>query len=226
MRCCDWRSFAQQWRQLADDVQGGKLASGPFALLGLTAAARDQLLCSRTWVRDKCPGSPTPLFRGERYAHEKIRIGYLSADFREYPMAYLMAGVFERHDRARFETLAFSFGPDGRSPMHGRLKEAFSQFIDVRQVSDRQIAQQLRDQEVDIAVDLMGFTRAARTSILALRPAPVQVNYLGYPATMGADCIDYIIADRFVIPPQSRAAIPKSRVSARHFPGDRRPPIA
>jgi protein O-GlcNAc transferase len=204
MQCCDWRSFAQQWRQLADDVQSGTLASGPFALLDLTAAARDQLLCSRTWVRDKCPGSPNPLFRGERYTHEKIRIGYLSADFREHPMAYLMAGVFERHDRARFQTLAFSFGPDGRSPMRDRLKEAFSRFVDVRQASDRQIAQQLRDQEVDIAVDLMGFTRAARTGILALRPAPVQVNYLGYPATMGADYIDYIIADRFVIPPQSQ----------------------
>jgi protein O-GlcNAc transferase len=204
MQCCDWRSLADEWRQLADGVKAGTGASGPFALLGLTAAARDQLQCSQTWVRDKYPGSPTPLFRGERYTHDKIRIGYLSGDFHEHPMTYLMAGVFERHDRARFETLAFSFGPDWQSPMRGRLKAAFSQFIDVRHASDRQIAQQLRDRELDIAVDLMGFTRNARTGILALRPAPVQVNYLGYPATMGADYIDYIIADRFVIPPQSQ----------------------
>jgi protein O-GlcNAc transferase len=204
MQCCDWRSFADEWRQLANDVQAGTAASAPFTLLGLTAAAHDQLLCSRTWVRDKHPGSLTPIFSGERYTHDKIRIGYLSGDFREHPMAYLMAGVFERHDRARFETLALSFSPDGQSPMRSRLKAAFSQFIDVRHASDRQIAQQLRDLEVDIAVDLMGFTREARTGILALRPAPVQVNYLGYPATMGADYIDYIIADRFVIPPQSQ----------------------
>jgi protein O-GlcNAc transferase len=204
MQCCDWRSFADDWRQLAADVQAGTGVTGPFALLGLTAAARDQLLCSRTWVREKCPGPTTPIFRGEQYAHDKIRIGYLSGDFREHPMAYLMAGVFERHDRSRFETLAFSFGPDEQSLMRSRLKEAFSQFIDVRHATDRQIAQQLRDREVDIAVDLMGFTRDARTAVLALRPAPVQVNYLGYPATMGADYIDYIIADRFVIPPQSQ----------------------
>jgi protein O-GlcNAc transferase len=200
MQCGDWDSFAHQSQQLMIDVRAAQPVSGPLALLGVSASARDQLTCAQTWVRDKCPPSTTSLFRGESYTHDRIRVAYLSGDFHDHPVSRLMSGVFDRHDPARFETIAVSFGPERDGAMRQQLKGAFRRFIDAHHESDRQIVDQLRDLKVDIAVDLMGFTRDARTSILAMRPAPVQVNYLGYPGTMGAPYIDYIIADRFVIP--------------------------
>jgi protein O-GlcNAc transferase len=204
MQCCDWRSFADQARQLINDVRAHRAVCGPFELLSLSADAADQLTSARDWVFDKCPPSPKRIWRGERYANKKIRIAYLSADFHDHPMSYLMSGVFERHDRARFETFALSFGPDWQCESRTRLKGAFSRFIDVRHESDQHVAALLHDMRVDIAIDLMGFTRDARTGIFARRPAPIQVNYLGYPATMGAEYIDYIIADRFAIPAGSQ----------------------
>jgi protein O-GlcNAc transferase len=204
MLCCDWRSFAPDLARLTERVRAGKRASGPFAMLGLSPSARDQLACAQTWVRDRRPASAIPVWKGERYRHDRIRVAYLSADLHDHPVSYLMAGVFERHDRTRFETTAVSFGRDHASEMRMRLKGAFDRFLDVQNEGDRDVASRLRDLEIDIAVDLMGFTRDARTGILALRPAPVQVNYIGYPATMGADYVDYIIADRFVIPAQSQ----------------------
>jgi protein O-GlcNAc transferase len=204
MQCCDWSSFADQARQLIDDVRAHRYASGPFELLSISADAADQLTSARDWVYHKCPPPPKGIWQGERYFNEKIRIAYLSANFHDHPMSYLMSGVFERHDSTRFETFALSFGPDWQCESRTRLKRAFSRFIDVRHESDRHIAALLHDMRVDIAVDLMGFTRDARTGIFARRPAPIQVNYLGYPATMGAEYIDYIIADRFAIPAGSR----------------------
>jgi protein O-GlcNAc transferase len=205
MHCCDWRGWADSLQRLERQVRDGVCASNPFALLGLSASAGDQLLCAKTWVRNKCPASLAPLWRGETDADDKIRVAYLSADFRDHPLAVLMAGVFEQHDHARFETTALSFGLDAPSEMRTRLKAAFDRFIDVRHDSDEEAAWRLRELKVDIAVDLMGFTRDARTGILALRPAPVQVNYLGLNATMGADYVDYILADHYVIPEGSQS---------------------
>src|SRR5262249_9272024 len=130
----------------------------------------------------------------------RVRIAYLSADFREHAVAYLIAGLFERHDRSRFEITGISFGPDLQSDIRRRLKLSFECFIDARLQSDQEIAELIRGREIDIAVDLNGFTEDARTNVFARRPAPLQVNYLGYPGTMGAEYIDYILADRTVIP--------------------------
>jgi predicted O-linked N-acetylglucosamine transferase (SPINDLY family) len=128
-------------------------------------------------------------------------VAYLSADFHDHATAYLMAEFFERHDSTRFETIAISFGPDRQDGMRQRLRQAFGQFIDVRGHSDAEVAQLLRSLEVDIAVDLKGYTQDCRTGILARRCAPVQVNYLGFPGTMGAPYIDYIVGDATVTPP-------------------------
>jgi predicted O-linked N-acetylglucosamine transferase (SPINDLY family) len=204
MHCCDWRGHEEQAAQLTSDVRAGKRCAAPFVFLAITDSAEDQLRCSRTWVHDKCPPSKTPLWQGERYRHERIRLAYLSADLHEHPLGFLTAGLFEGHDQKRFETIAVSFGPDTQGAMRSRLKAAFERFIDVWPQSDREVAELLRKLEVDIVVDLMGFTLGARTGILALRPAPVQVNYLGYPGAMGADYIDYILADRFVIPEEQK----------------------
>ena len=111
-----------------------------------------------------------------------------------------MAGLFEQHDRSRFEITGISFGPDQQSDMRRRLKLSFEYFIDARLQSDQEVAELIRSREIDVAVDLKGFTEDARTNVFGRRPAPVQVNYLGYPGTMGAEYIDYILADRVVIP--------------------------
>ena len=138
---------------------------------------------------------------GERYHHDRIRLAYLSADFHQHPTAQLMAELFERHDRTRFEVTAVAFGPDDGSPMRARLKQAFDHFEDVRgQERSRRWRQWLRAREIDIAVDLNGHTHGARPGIFAHRPAPVQVNYLVYPGTTGAPFMDYILADRIVLP--------------------------
>ena len=200
MRICDWGDLGRDWSRLRAGVQAGKRCATPFALLPTNASSAEQLLSARIWTADKNPPATNPVWRGERYHHERIRIAYLSADFHDHPMAILMAGLFEQHDRSRFETIALSFGADPQNEMRSRLKGAFERFIDVRQVSDREIAELMRELEVDIAVDLMGFTAGSRTGIFAFRPAPIQVNYLGYAGTLGADYIDYILADRMVVP--------------------------
>jgi predicted O-linked N-acetylglucosamine transferase (SPINDLY family) len=201
---CDWRDLPGLTSKLLDRVQKGEPAATPFVLLAATDSSRLQLQCAGAYVAKEHPPADCLLWRGERYAHERIRIAYLSADFRDHAVAYLTAGLFEHHDRTKFETIAISFSPHNRDEMQGRIRNAFENFVDARIKSDREVANLLRELDVDIAVDLMGFTLHSRLGILAFRPAPIQVNYLGYPGTMGADYIDYIIADRYVVPARLR----------------------
>ena len=133
----------------------------------------------------------------------KIRVGYFSADFHQHAVCVQMIDLFERHDRSQFEIVGFSFGSD-KDEMTDRVSAAMDRFIDVRSLSDREVAELSRKLEVDIAVDLMGFTDHFRLGIFAQRAAPIQVNYLGYPGTMGADYIDYLIADPTVVPESAR----------------------
>ena len=158
-----------------------------------------QLRASRIYARDVCPNGVAQ-WQGPRYRHDRIRLAYLSSDFRAHATGYVMAELFERHDRTRFETVAISFGPDDGSEIRARLQAAFEHFVDVGQKSDREIADLMRNIEVDIAVDLKGFTENARPGIFALRPAPVAASYMGFVATMGVNFMDYIIADRTLIP--------------------------
>jgi protein O-GlcNAc transferase len=198
LRICDWTSLQDDAAQLLRTIRERRPLSVPFASLMIPSSPADQLQCARRYVQEQ-PAYP-PIWRGEIYAHERIRVAYLSADFREHATAYLTAGLFEHHDRSRFEVTGISFGEDDHSPARRRLEDAFDRFIDVRSSSDGDIAELLRRLEIDIAVDLMGFTKDARLNVLARRPAPIQVNYLGYPATMGAGYIDYMIADSTVVP--------------------------
>jgi predicted O-linked N-acetylglucosamine transferase (SPINDLY family) len=201
LQCCDWRGFTEMRMEIESGLRAGRRVIPPFEYLALCRNAADQHACARIFARDKFPAQP-PLWRGERYRHDRIRIAYLSADFRNHAVASLMAGVFEHHDKSRFETIAFSFGVEKTGPMRARLEAAFEHFIDVERSSDQEIAKRLRQMEVDIAVDLMGHTGESRPGVLSFRAAPVQVLYLGYAGTMGTDFLDYIIADRIVIPEQ------------------------
>jgi protein O-GlcNAc transferase len=201
LHCSDWTGYADNARKLVDAVSAGNRSDAPFSFLSVSQSAALQLQCAGIFVEDKYPPSSAPLWTGRRYDHDRIRVAYLSADFHNHATAYLMAGLFEAHNKERFETTAISFGPDTGDDMRERLKSAFDHFIDVRERSDRDVAMLLQEREIDIAVDLKGFTAYGRTGILAHRAAPIQVNYLGYPGTLGADYIDYIIADQHVIPP-------------------------
>ena len=141
-----------------------------------------------------------PLRVSRRHSGERLRIGYLSADFHQHATAYLTAGVFEHHDPREFESHAYSYGPDDGSATRQRLLNAFEHFVDIRGLDHAAAAQRIRDDDIDILVDLKGYTRQARPEILAQRPAPLQVNWLGYPGTMAVDFMDYIIVDSTVVP--------------------------
>jgi predicted O-linked N-acetylglucosamine transferase (SPINDLY family) len=198
---CDWGDMADDFALLVTDVRAGKCAVNPVDFLVMSDCAQDQLRCAQIFAHRHYPAQATPLWRGERYRHDRIRVAYLSADFRSHPLAFLLAGLFEKHDRQGFEVFGYSFGPTDQSAYACRIRDGFEHFFEVDGRSDRDVAQSLRDQEVDIAIDLMGPTLLARTGVFAHRPCPLQVNYLGCPATMGTDLMDYIIADAFVIPP-------------------------
>jgi protein O-GlcNAc transferase len=201
---CDWTDYEQAAGAIMSKVAVGKRAVAPFMFLTISDSAEARLQCAQIFSRDKHPASPHVVWQGERYGHAKIRVAYLSADFRHHPAAYLTAGLFEAHDKSRFETMAISFGPDPKDEFRRRLENAFDRFVDVQAENDRDVALLLRELEIDIAVDLMGYTNNCRPGILAFRPAPIQVNFVGFAGTMGADYIDYIIADRFVVPDDCR----------------------
>jgi protein O-GlcNAc transferase len=204
--CCDWTDYERDLAAIREKVAAGKRAVIPFMALNMADSVEMQMQCARIFHRDRYPASAEPIWRGERYDHTKIRVAYLSADFRQHAMAYLMAGVFDGHDRARLETTAISFGPDPKDAFRRRLESSFDRFLDVQTMRDRDVALLMRELEIDLAVDLMGYTNNGRPGILTHRPAPVQVNYIGFAGTMGADYIDYIIADRFVIPEADQSA--------------------
>lgn len=201
---CDWAEYESASASVLSKVAAGKRAVPPFMFLNMADSAEARMRCAQIFSKDKFPASPHPIWQGERYDHAKIRIAYVSADFRHHPMAYLMAGLFEMHDRALFETTAISFGPDPKDAFRKRLEKSFDNFRNVQSESDRDIALLIRELEIDVAVDLMGYTNNCRPGILAFRPAPVQVNYVGFAGTLGTEYIDYIIADRFVVPEDAR----------------------
>lgn len=199
MHQCDWTGFETASARTVAAVRSGSIVS-PFMFVAVPSTAAEQLQCATRWVERNKLANREPVWRGERYAHDRIRIGYLSADFHQHPTSQLMAGVLEHHDRTRFEVSAISVGPNDGSGMRRRIEAAFEHFIEAGAEGERRVAEMIREKEIDILVDLKGYTQGARTGVFAMRPAPVQVNYLGFPGTIGASFIDYIIADRHIIP--------------------------
>src|SRR6516164_1450713 len=197
---CDWSKAEEFEAKLTRALEDERAVVEPFTLLAYPIGSADQLRHTQRFVRGRIPAVPRLARPHKACVGEKIRLAYLSADFRNHATAWLAAELFELHDRSRFEVVGVSYGVDDGSDTRRRLVEAFDQFHDVAQRSDREVAQLLLDLDVDIAVDLKGHTQHGRPAILACRPAPVQVSYLGYPATMGVDFIDYVLADRIVLP--------------------------
>jgi predicted O-linked N-acetylglucosamine transferase (SPINDLY family) len=200
----DWQDYAANLKKVLQAVQEQKFGSTPLSFLRLSDSPALQLQCAKVYAATEHPPALTPLWTGQRYSHDKIRVAYLSADLGDHPVSILMIGAFEAHDKERFEFIALSLRKPADSPLGQRVKQAFEQFIDVSDKSDNEIAALIQELEIDILVDLMGFTRHCRSRVFAQRPAPVQVNYLGFPGTMGASYIDYIIADKLIIPPEKQ----------------------
>jgi protein O-GlcNAc transferase len=198
LRLCSWTNLETEVAQFWSMTKERQVLSAPFTTLVMSSSAADQLQCAARYVQNQ-PLFP-PIWRGESYSHDRVRVAYLSADLQEHAIGYLTAGLFEQHDKSRFEVTAMSFGPDDNSKIRHRIKGTVERFVDVRDKSDQDMAELIRRLEIDVAIDLQGYTRGERHNVFARRPAPIQVNYLGYPGTMGAGYIDYILADPTIIP--------------------------
>jgi predicted O-linked N-acetylglucosamine transferase (SPINDLY family) len=199
-RACDWTDATTAEAALLSAVRQNAARIPPFTLIPTAATAADHLICARKWVEHfAVPAQQVFAHRAARGAG-RLRIGYVSSDFYDHATAYLIAELIERHDRDRFEIRGYSYGPDSGGAMRARLVAAFDRFTDIDALAHRDAAARIRADDIDILVDLKGHTHRARPKILAFRPAPVQVNYLGFPGTMGAPFIDYIVADDFIVP--------------------------
>jgi predicted O-linked N-acetylglucosamine transferase (SPINDLY family) len=201
---CDWSAREADFSAVLAEVDGGRACAAPFDLFATPSTAAQLHAVAKNYTALLYPPAPA-VWRGESYNHDKIRIGYFSADFHSHATAHLITGLIEAHDRSRFDLFGFSWGVFETSTLRTRLESAFNGIVDIQYRSDQEAAELARRLEIDIAVDLKGFTQNARPGIFARRIAPVQVGYLGFPSTMGADYIDYLIADPVLVPPAHRA---------------------
>jgi protein O-GlcNAc transferase len=193
---CHWQGFNALEKRVLQDVDDGKTVCTPFQFLAIASNLRQQRQCveryavTKPQAKSSCPTNP---------AHEKIRLGYFSANFQTHAVSYLTAELFELHDRSRFEVIAFSYGPPAQDAIRHRLEQGFDRFINIWGFSDQQVVALAHELEIDIAIDLSGHTRDSRLALFAQRIAPIQCHYLGYPGTLGATYIDYLIADPVVV---------------------------
>ncbi len=201
---CEWQRAIARAEELERLVLSNRKAAMPFHGVALMDSPRAQRAAAEIWIRDRHPAlDDLPPF-GDRGAGERIRLGYFSSDFHDHATSHLLAGLLERHDRRRFEVVGFSFGAATHDETSKRIAGAFDRFLDVRDFSDKEITLLSRQSNIDIAIDLKGFTGDNRIDVFARRAAPVQVSYLGYPGTSGAGYIDYLIADSTLIPAHAR----------------------
>jgi predicted O-linked N-acetylglucosamine transferase (SPINDLY family) len=202
---CNWDRLHDLLPMIEQSIRAGEAVIPPFNLLGLPLDPGLPLQCAKNFLRQRVPQDSKPLQHRPRSAGGKIKLAYVSGDFRQHPVAYLMSELLEKHDRSRFEIVGVSYGADDGSQERGRIVAACDQFHDVHARDDRDAAALINDLQVDIAVDLGGHTDNSRLGIFRDRPAPVQVSYLGYTGTTGAPFVDYAIADRVALPPDQSA---------------------
>ena len=197
---CDW----QDPHASADDFRSYLRASSgrvdPFFMLSQNSTLEEQLFCARGFAGRSAIAKSRVFEHTTERKEGKIRIGYISGNFHSHPNSYLSVGLFERHDRERFELFGYSYGHDDGSAIRKRVAASFDHFSDIRTLTHEQAARKIREDGIDILIDRQGYTTRHRMGILAFKPTPIQVNYLGYPGTMGADYLDYVIADPVVAP--------------------------
>jgi protein O-GlcNAc transferase len=228
MRISDWTNLTENIDELVKSIERGDKASTSFPLNFLTNSPSIQRKATEIFAKHERPINDSLGNIAKRKASKKVRIAYFSADFRLHAVSILLAELIECHDKNRFEVIAFSFGPDVKDEMRERLEKAFDQFVDVRNLSDKETAILARQMSIDIAVDLGGDTANSRSGIFSYRVAPIQVNYLGYPGTMGVDYIDYLVADEIIIPKEYQCYYDEKIAYLPHCyqPGDTKREIA
>lgn len=214
-QACDWSEDEKEAEQVADVMRRHARTVHPFDFLARSSSPADQLLCAQQWLGDlgrRAADFPHPRPK----APGPIRLGYLSADYREHPVGQVIPELIERHDRSRFAVTGYSYGPDDGGPRRRRLMTAFDRFVDLRTLDNDEAARRIHDDGIDILIDLTGHTANARLRILARHPAPLQVGYLGYPGTTGADFIDYALVDRQIAPPEEQPFFTERLVHLPH----------
>jgi predicted O-linked N-acetylglucosamine transferase (SPINDLY family) len=205
MLCCDWPGLQRQIDEIARDLDAGRPSADPFGWQAAAASEASLQRCARIFCSSRYPAPAAPAAAARRAAaHGKIRIGYLSGEFRDQATSQLIVGLLECHDRSRFEIHGFDNGWDDGSRVRHRIDAALDGMVPISRLGDQAAAGTIATREIDILVNLNGYFGEERTGVFARRPAPVQVNYLGFPGTLGASYVDYIIADRRAIPPGSR----------------------
>ena len=206
MMCCDWSNVEALIRAIKKEVRAGLPSAEPFGYQGVADSVHDLRACAEIYAQAMYPSRAAGYLARARTVSSKLRLGYLCGEFRQQATSVLMVELFERHDKSRFELVAFDNGWDDRSPMRARIERAFDEIVDISQMGDRQAAEAIHQRGIDILVNLNGYFGLQRQGVFALKPAPLQVNYLGFPGTLGARYMDYILADRCVIPPDERDA--------------------
>ena len=216
--CSSWSDYAALNARLHDALERGRRACTPFQSLLFFDCPATLRRCAETFVGDLYPERPARARQAGRARRPagRIRVAYLSGDFGDHPVSHLMAGVLESHDESQLDVWALGWGQRRQGAMRTRIERAVPRFVDISRLDDAEVARLLRDSNVDIAIDLMGHTRDQRTGIFALRAAPIQVNFLGFPGSMGASYMDYLIADAVVIPEGTESAYVERIVRLPH----------
>jgi predicted O-linked N-acetylglucosamine transferase (SPINDLY family) len=211
----DWNGLGPELAAIDEGVRAGRPVIRPFAYLALSSSPADLQACARIFTCDNHPALP-PLWREQKRHHDRIRLGYVCGAYSEHAFAYLAAGLFEAHDRARFEVIALDAGRHDGGAMRARLEKGMDRFIDIAALSASAAAERILSEQIDILINVDGYSGNMRMGIFARRPAPLQVNWLGFPGTLGADYMDYIIADRTVIPEQDERFFDEKVVALPH----------
>ncbi len=203
MQAADWRGCGEAIAAIDAGVRAGKRVIQPLYFLAISDSPAAVQACSRIYTDHIYPPLPSPWVHKSR-APGKIRLGYLCGNFRVHPTGFLMAGLIERHDKSKFQVIAFDLNGKEESPIRKRFAAAFDKFLDVSRLADDALAEKIHAEGIDILVDMHGHTRDHRMGALARKPAPLQVELLGFPSTVGAPYMDYVIGDGVVIPEQDR----------------------
>jgi predicted O-linked N-acetylglucosamine transferase (SPINDLY family) len=200
MHACDWTDFERDKQLITEGVRAGKRLCSPMPFMAIAETVADARKCAEVFGQHKFPPSPTPLWDGQKYLHRRKRVAFISGDFRQHPVGYLLVGLIERLRGGPLETYCISSCIPDSSDTYRRFRCGFDHYLDVQDKSGIEVARLLRAHEIDIAIDLSGYTAGSRLEILSHRPAPVQMTYLGYPGTLGLPYIDYLLADKYTVP--------------------------